>query len=107
MFKNIELSINLYTEGEKFFNVLKAFIRDSKKSEWPHEKERAAYAKELFLRALESYEKGITLAEQRVEQGFHTQQDKEMVRKMRERHTYWTKKYKGLVGEENESCCCQ
>ena len=107
MFKNIELCINLYTEGEKFFDVLKAFIRDSKKSEWPHEKERAAYARELFLRALESYEKGISLAEQKVEQGFHTQQDRAMIKQMRQRHSYWAKKYKELIGEENESCCCQ
>ena len=57
MSKNLHFNINLYTDGEMFLIVLKAFIRDYKDSQWPHEVERATYAQELFKKALDFLKK--------------------------------------------------
>jgi len=107
MVKNIEFSINLCTEGDNFFDVLKAFIRDSKKSQWPHEKGRAEYAADLFYRALQNYEKGIIAAENKIQEGFQTEQDQLMLKKMKEKCDYWKKKYDEVVGKKTTSCCCE
>lgn len=104
MFEEMDFSINLFTEGDLFFDLLKAFIRDSKDSKWPHEIERNAYAKELFKKTLETYEKGITALEARIQQGFQTEQDKKMVRDIKEKYDYWQKKYDELVEDRADSC---
>jgi hypothetical protein len=105
MFGNLEFSINLYTEGEKFFDMLKAVIRDSKKSQWPHEKERAVFAEQLFKKALDTFEEGIKTAESKVEEGFHTEQDLRLVKDMREKCDYWKKKLYEAVSGKTGSCC--
>ncbi|HHW03709.1 MAG TPA: hypothetical protein GXX35_13050 [Thermoanaerobacterales bacterium] len=97
MFGGLEFSINLYTEGEKFFDLLKAFIRDSQKSQWPHEKERTIFAKALFKKALDTFEEGVKAAESRVEEGFHTEEDIKLVKEMRTKCDYWKKKYEEVA----------
>ncbi|ADL07644.1 hypothetical protein [Thermosediminibacter oceani] len=92
MIKDLEFSINLYTEGEKFFDVLKTIIRDSKKSQWPHERERAVYAKELFKRALDTFEEAILVAENKVEEGLHIEQDLKIIKELKEKRDYWKTK---------------
>lgn len=97
MSKNLGFNINLYTDGEMFFDILKAFIRDYKDSKWPHEIERAAFAKELFKKALDSFEAGIRADENRIQEGFYTERDLKIVKEMRSRLDYWQKKYEELV----------
>ncbi|MCR4429808.1 MAG: hypothetical protein NUV45_02175 [Tepidanaerobacteraceae bacterium] len=97
MFKNLEFSINLYSEGEKFFDILKAFIRDSRKSQWPHERERVMFARELFRKALDTFEGGIKAAETKAEEGFHTEQDLKLIKEMRARCDYWKKKFEEVA----------
>ncbi|TYP56726.1 hypothetical protein [Thermosediminibacter litoriperuensis] len=97
MIKDLEFSINLYTEGEKFFDVLKAIIRDSKKSQWPHERERAVYAEELFKRALDTFEEAIHIAETRVEEGLHIEQDLKIIKELKAKRDYWKKKLEEVV----------
>lgn len=97
MSKNLEFNINLYTYGEMFFDVLKAFIRDYKDSQWPHEIERTTFAKELFKKALDTFEEGIKADENRIQEGFYTDRDLKIVKEMRARLDYWKKKYEELV----------
>ncbi len=98
MSKNLEFYINLYTDGEMFFDILKAFIRDYKDSQWPHEIERSTFAKELFKKALDTFETGIKADENRIEEGFYTEKDLEILKEMKVRLGYWKKKYGELVG---------
>jgi uncharacterized protein (UPF0305 family) len=107
MIKNLEFGINLYTDGEKFFDMLKAFIRDSRKARWPHERERAAFAEELFKKALDIFEEGVRAAETRVEEGFHTEQDLRLVKEMRAKCEYWKNKFKEVSGGKADCCCGQ
>lgn len=104
MLEDMEFTINLFTEGDLFFDLLKAFIRDSKNSQWPHERERTAYAKQLFQNTLKTYENGVLSLENRIQQGFHTEQDKKMVKGIREKYNYWKKKYDEVVNDIECSC---
>jgi hypothetical protein len=97
MSKNLGFNINLYTDGEMFFDILKAFIRDYKDSTWPHEIERATFARELFKKALGVFEEGIEVDGNRVQEGFYTEKDLEILKEMRVRLDYWKKKYEELV----------
>lgn len=99
MSKNLVFNINLYTDGEMLFNILKVFIRDYKDSKWPHEVERISFAKELFKKALDTYEEGIKADESRIQEGFYTDADMKIVKEMRGRYDYWKKKYEELVGQ--------
>ena len=98
MSKNLEFNINLYTDCEMFFDVLKAFIRDYKDSKWPHEIERAAFAQGLFKKALSTFKEGIKADKNRIQEGFYTERDLKIVEEMRTRLDYWEKKYEELVG---------
>ncbi len=104
MLEEMKFTINLFTEGDLFFDLLKTFIRDSKNSQWPHERERAAYAEQLFKNALKTYENGVLSLENRIQQGFQTEQDKKMVKRMREKYDYWKKKYDEVVNDKEYSC---
>ncbi|KYO67838.1 hypothetical protein [Thermovenabulum gondwanense] len=105
MLKDLEFSINLYTEGERFFDLLKVLIRDAKKSPWPHERERAIFAEGLLKKALETYEEAVKHAEEKVVSGFCTEEDKRLVKEMRRRLDYWRKKYEELSMEKVGSSC--
>ncbi|SHM04751.1 hypothetical protein SAMN05660826_00062 [Caldanaerovirga acetigignens] len=96
MIKHLDFSINLYTEGEKFFDVLKAIIRDSKKSNWPHERERACYAEDLFKRALETFDEAIHFAENRVQEGLCIEHDLKLIGELKAKRDYWKKKLEEL-----------
>ncbi len=58
---DVDLTVNLYTEGDKFFDLLKAAVRDWQGG-WGHERERAAYALELYQRGFLQYEYGVACA---------------------------------------------
>ncbi|MCG0274793.1 MAG: hypothetical protein L5655_01340 [Thermosediminibacteraceae bacterium] len=96
MIKNLEFSINLYTEGEKFFDILKAVIRDSKKSQWPHERERACYAEDLFKRALDTFDEAILIAENRVKEGLCIEHDLKLIGDLKAKRDYWKNKLEEL-----------
>ena len=96
--KNLGFNINLYTDGEIFFDILKAFIRDYKDSQWPHEVERATFAQELFKKALDTFDEGIKVDEKRLQEGFYTERDLKIIKEMRVRYDYWKRKYEELVG---------
>ncbi len=98
MSKNLEFNINLYTDGDMFFDILKAFIRDYKDSKWPHEINRAAFARGLFQAALVTFKEGIKADENRVQEGFYTEKDLEILNEMKTRLDYWKNKYEELTG---------
>lgn len=100
MSQNLDFNINLYTDGEMLFNILKVFIRDYKNSTWPHEIERVEFAKKLLADALRAYEEGIKAKEERIQQGFYIDQDLKIVEEMKARLEYWKNKYYELVGEQ-------
>ncbi|MFO7152404.1 MAG: hypothetical protein DIU66_004075 [Bacillota bacterium] len=97
MIKHLDFSINLYTEGDKFFDILKAIIRDSKKCNWPHERERARYAGELFKRALETFDEAILFAENRVQEGLCIEHDLKLIEELKAKRDYWKKKLEDLT----------
>ena len=99
MLNRLQFSIDLYTDGEKFFSILKAFIRDYKGSQWPHEIERKVFAQKLFEEALNTFEEGILSAEARINEGFQTERDLQMVRQMKEKCEYWKEKYRELTDD--------
>ncbi|MGI6129374.1 MAG: hypothetical protein ACOYEO_04690 [bacterium] len=95
----LDVIINLYRDGDKFFDILKAAIREWRQSPWPHEQERASYAEELFRHSLKIYEEYLNQAHERVASGFSTPADRKILKQMEERHTYWENKLKELTGE--------
>lgn len=105
MSKNLNFNINLFTEGENFFDILKAFIRDYKDSQWPHERERKAFAEKLFLEALKTYEEGIKADEMRLQTGLEMEQDLIILSKMKDRFDYWTNKFEEVSGKEYDKNC--
>ncbi len=101
MIKDMDFTINLFTEeGDQFFDLLKAFIRDSKNSRWPHEIERKAFAERLFKKAIISFEDGIKATENRVGEGFRTEQDLKVLKEMKAKCEYWKKKYEQVTGTD-------
>lgn len=94
-----ELKINLYSEGDKFFDLLKAAIRDWQKSNWGHERERAGYAQDLYERGLETLREHVAATKSRAESGFFTEQDKKIIARAEEQIAYWEKKLAELKGK--------
>lgn len=101
---DLDIFINLYRDGEKFFDVLKAVIREWRESPWPHEQERAAYAEELFNHSLEVYQEYLKEAHEQVASGFSTPADRKILKQMEERYTYWANKLKELTGDQEAIC---
>lgn len=103
---NMELTVNLFTEGEKLLDLLKAAIRDWQDG-WGHEQERAAYAMELYNRALVVMREQLEKAELRVEEGFYTEQDQRILNRARERLNYWEKKLEEITGKNKVGIGCR
>jgi hypothetical protein len=93
-----ELIINLYTEGEQFFDLLKAAIRDWQNSPWEHERRRAGYATELYQRGLNILRAHLEETRARAEGGYFTEVDSKMLSKAEDRLAYWEKKLAELIG---------
>jgi len=96
---DLDVCINLYRDGDKIFDLLKAVIREWLNSPWPHEKERAVYAKELFTRSLKLYGQYLDQAHQRARSGFFTPADRKILKQLEERHAYWENKLQELTAE--------
>ncbi|MBC7324383.1 MAG: hypothetical protein H5T99_03600 [Moorella sp. (in: Bacteria)] len=88
---DVELTVNLYMEGDKFFDLLKAAVRDWQGG-WGHERERAAYALELYQRSLAVLRDHLEEARSRAEGGFFTDQDQRILTRTEEKLAYWEKK---------------
>ncbi|QGP90741.1 hypothetical protein MGLY_00510 [Neomoorella glycerini] len=88
---DVELTVNLYTEGDKFFDLLKAAVRDWQGG-WGHERERAAYALELYQRSLQTMRAHLEEARAKAEGGFFTDQDQRILNRTEEKLAYWEKK---------------
>ncbi|HHY04053.1 MAG TPA: hypothetical protein GX534_02540 [Thermoanaerobacterales bacterium] len=106
MIKSLDFNINLFEDGDKFLDLLKAFIRDYRNSSWPHERERAMFAEELFEKALSTYQEALKVAESKVQGGFQTQDDLKMIQELRQKHSYWENKLKELTNGDKSGCCC-
>ena len=96
----LDININLFRQGDQLFDILKATIREWYESPWPHEQERAKYAKELFAHSLKTYKQYLQQAHQRAQSGFFTPADRKILSQMKERYTYWENKLKELT-EDN------
>ena len=101
---DLDVNVNLYRDGERFFDLLKAVLREWHKSPWPHEKERAEYAKALFSEGLKVYQSYLTSAQERVVSGFATPEDQRILKRMEERFNYWENKLRELTGEKAPAC---
>ncbi len=101
---DLDVFINLYRDGDKFFDILKAVIREWRQSPWPHEQERASYAEELFSQSLETYKEYLNDAHEQVESGFSTPTDRKILKQMEERYAYWDNKLKELTGKKETIC---
>ncbi|BCV24328.1 MAG TPA: hypothetical protein GXX50_03975 [Firmicutes bacterium] len=101
---DLDVQVNLYRDGEKFFDLLKAVLREWQKSPWPHEKERAEYAKALFSQGLTVYGNYLTRAREKVASGFATPADQKLLGRMEERFSYWQGKFQELTGEKEPTC---
>ena len=101
---DLDVVVNLYRDGDKVFDLLKAVIREWRESPWPHEKERARYAEELFNQSLQIYEDYLNEAHNKVAGGFSTPSDRKILKQLEERHAYWQNKLKELTGEKEVSC---
>ncbi|WP_258359925.1 hypothetical protein [Moorella sulfitireducens (nom. illeg.)] len=88
---DVELVVNLYAEGDKFFDLLKAAVRDWQGG-WGHERERAAFALELYQRGLETMRAHLQEAREKAEGGFFTDQDQRILKRTEDRLAYWEKK---------------
>ncbi|MEW8957912.1 hypothetical protein MHOCP_16150 [Moorella humiferrea] len=88
---DVELTVNLYTEGDKFFDLLKAAVRDWQGG-WGHERERAAYAMELYERSLKLMRAHLEEAKVKAEGGYFTEQDRRILNRTEEKLAYWEKK---------------
>lgn len=96
---DLDVKVNLYRDGEKFFDLLKAVLREWQKSPWPHEKERAEFAKSLFAEGLAVYRNYLSNAQEKVASGFATPADQRLLGRMEERLNYWQNKFQELTGE--------
>jgi len=97
---DLDVCINLYRDGEKLFDLLKAVIREWLESPWPHEQERADYAQELFNESLKIYQQYLNDAHEQARSGFFTPADRKILKQMEERYDYWENKLKELIGEK-------
>lgn len=88
---DVDLTVNLYLEGDKFFDLLKAAVRDWQGG-WGHERERAAYALELYQRSLTILRDHLAAVRSRAEGGFFTAQDQRILDRTQEKLNYWEKK---------------
>ncbi|MGB9661196.1 MAG: hypothetical protein ACPL5F_04155 [Moorellaceae bacterium] len=99
---DLELTVNLYTEGEKFFDLLKAAIRDWQHSPWGHERERAGYALELYRRGLDILRAHLEEARAKAEVGYFTGEDNRLLSQAEGRMLYWEKKLAELTGKPDK-----
>jgi len=98
-FGDMEVAVNLFSEGDKFFDLLKAAIRDWQKG-WAHERERAAYALDLYQRGLDTMKQHIEKVKAKVESGFFTAEDQRILSRLEERVAYWEKKLREVQGQD-------
>ncbi|MDK2854810.1 MAG: hypothetical protein PWQ41_359 [Bacillota bacterium] len=101
---DLDVQVNLYRDGEKFFDLLKAVLREWHKSPWPHEQERAEYAKTLFAEALAVYQNYLARAREKVAGGYATPADQKLLERMEERFNYWQGKFQELTGQKEPTC---
>lgn len=96
---DVDLTVNLYLEGDKFFDLLKAAVRDWQGG-WGHERARAAYALELYQRSLVILRDHLEEVRSRAEEGFFTAQDQRMLDRTQEKLDYWEKKLAELTEQK-------
>lgn len=87
-----DLTVNLLSEGEQWFDLLKASIRQWQKAPWEHERARAGYALELYRRSLELYRNYLDELRGRTEGGYFTDQDRRLLQDMETMVAHWEKK---------------
>jgi len=97
--KDLMLKVHLFAEGDRFFDMLKAVVRDWQNAPWPHERERAAYAMELYQRGLSLYRQYLEEARVKAEQGFNTLLDQKLVGDMEQKLSYWEKKLSEITAK--------
>lgn len=93
----MEMQINLLENGDQFFDLLKAVMREWQGSPWPHERARADFARQLFIKGLDIQKEGLEKAKVRTEKGFNTLLDQRMVRELEQKMSYWEKKLDELA----------
>ena len=86
------LTVNLLTEGERWFDLLKASIREWQGARWEHERERAYYALDLYRRSLDLYKTFLSQLHERAESGYNTELDRRLVNEMEIKLKHWEKK---------------
>lgn len=95
---DVDLTVNLYHEGDKLFDLLKAAVRDWQEG-WGHERARAAYALELYQRSLDIMRAHLEEVTARAEGGFFTDQDQRFLNRTQERLEYWENKLLEITKE--------
>jgi len=93
----MEIQINLLENGDQFFDMLKAVVREWQGSPWTHERARADFARQLFIRGLEIHKDGLEKAKERSERGYNTLLDQQMVRELEQKKSHWEKKLNELA----------
>ncbi|MDK2820138.1 MAG: hypothetical protein PWP31_103 [Clostridia bacterium] len=92
---DVDLKIDLHSECDKFFDLLKAAIRDWRNG-WRHEQERANYALQLYQRSLEIMKVQLEEARKRAEGGFFTDMDQKILNHKAAKLEYWENKLQEL-----------
>jgi len=98
---DVDLTVNLYSEGDKFFDLLKAAVRDWQGG-WGHERARAAYALELYQRSLTTLRAHLEEVRSKAEEGFFTDQDQRILNRTQEKLDYWEKKLAEITKQKAE-----
>ncbi|MEW6661467.1 MAG: hypothetical protein ACOY9Y_13510 [Bacillota bacterium] len=97
----LEMQINLLENGDQFFDLLKAVVREWQGSPWPHERARADFARQLFIKGLDIHKEGLEKAKARTEKGFNTFLDQRMVRELEQKVSYWEKKLNEITPNQS------
>jgi hypothetical protein len=96
----LEMQINLLENGDQFFDLLKAVVREWQGSPWPHERARADFARQLFNKGLDIHKEGLEKAKAKMEKGFNTLLDQQLIRELEQKLSYWEKKLLELTPDQ-------
>ncbi len=93
----LDVIINLRRDGDQLLDLLKAVIREWQGAPWPHERERAVYALNLYQQCLNQYRSALEQARSQVEQGYNTLGDQKLITDLEQKIAYWEKKLAELT----------
>lgn len=99
----MQVSVNLLSEGNDFFDLLKAAIREWQTSGWEHERRRAEFALNLYERALTSYRLYLEELQKKSKTGLNILPEQLMLTKMEKELAYWEKKREELIKQKTVS----